>query len=389
MQIIEVTNSTLAKEFIEMAPKLYKDDVNYIRPWDHDIEDVFSKEKNKYFRQGDAIRWILQSEGKTIGRIAAFVHPNYERKKEATGACGFFECINNQAAANLLFDTAKQWLETQGKTIMEGPINFGEKDKWWGLLVEGFDPPLYGMNYNPTYYKDLFENYGFKDYYQQFVFRYDLSQPAPERFHRIYKGLIKDPNYRFEHATKKNLDKYAEDFRTVYNEAWAKAHAGFKPMRSEQTKQIMRQLKPIMVEETLIFAYYKEQPIGIFLSIPNLNQVIRYLNGKFGLWEKIKFIYHLKIKKSYDTLSAIIFGVVPEFQGKGVDAGLAVTGQFLMIDPGKYNYLEMMWIGDFNPKMIKIAKELNTTKSRTYITYRYLFDRSAEFKRHPVINVKK
>ncbi len=387
MQIIEVTTPQLERAFIEMAPPLYQTDQNYIRPWDHDISDVFSPEKNKYFREGEAIRWLVKLEDDYVGRIAAFIHPKFERKNEATGGCGFFECINDQDVANLLFDTAKQWLESKGKTMMQGPINFGEKDRWWGLLIEGFDPPLYAMNYNPPYYQELFEQYGFQDYYQQYVYRYDLKQPAPERFHKIYQNLIKDPNYRFEHAKKSQLDKYAEDFRIVYNEAWGKAHAGFKPMRKEQTKALLKQLKPIMIEEGFIYAYYKDQPIGIFVSMPNINQVVKYLNGKFGLWEKLKFIYYLKIKKSYNTLAGIIFGVVPEFQGRGVDAGLAVVGQHNLIDPGKFDYMELMWIGDFNPKMIKIADQLRAQKSKTYINYRYLFDRNAEFTRHPKINV--
>ncbi len=87
--------------------------------------------------------------------------------EQPTGGCGFFECIDNQQAADLLFDTAKNWLKQQGMEAMDGPINFGENDMWWGLLVEGFSRPYYGMNYNPPYYKRLFEHYGFKVLYEQ------------------------------------------------------------------------------------------------------------------------------------------------------------------------------------------------------------------------------
>lgn len=393
MQIVEVNTPELAKAFLKFPAKIYKDDPNYIRPWDHDITEVFDPTKNKWFRDGEVIRWMLQDAGGDwIGRIAAFVHPKLERNaKTPTGGCGFFECVNDQAAANLLFDTAKSWLEGKGKETMDGPVNFGEQDKWWGLLVDGFEPPLYGMNYNPRYYQPLFENYGFQNHFNQLVFRVSLTEPAPERFHKIYDKLAGDPDYTFTHATKKNLAKYAEDFRIVYNEAWGKAHAGFKPMRKAQTEAIMKALKPIMIEDALIYAYYKDRPIGIFLSVPNLNEIIKHLNGKFGIWEKIKFMWLLKVSKSFKNLSAIIFGVVPEFQGKGLDAALAVHGQKLLIDKaaGRYEFMELMWIGDFNPKMISIAESLNAYRTKTLTTYRYQFDRSLPFERHRVINMRK
>ncbi|MBX2844828.1 MAG: hypothetical protein KTR13_01335 [Saprospiraceae bacterium] len=390
MQVVEINSPELRKAFLELPVSLYKSDPNYIRPWDHDVENVFNPEKNKWFREGEVTRWLLKDgAGKFIGRIAAFTHPKIERNtKTPTGGCGFFECINDQSAANLLFNTAKAWLKTKGKESMDGPINFGEQDKWWGLLVQGFEPAQYGMNYNPPYYQELFENYGFGNYYNQNVFRYDLSKHAPEKFHKAYQKLIKDPDISFDHARKNNLAKYAEDFRQVYNEAWGKAHAGFKPMRKEQTAAIMKTLKPIMIEDTLIFAYHKERPIGIFLSIPNLNEIIKPLNGKFGLFQKLQFLWRLKITKSFRTLSAIIFGIVPDFQGKGVDAGLAVMGQKWMIEPGKYDFIELMWIGDFNPKMNNIAEQLDTKKSKVLTTYRYHFD-GRPVERHPIINVKK
>ena len=389
MQIIEVTTDALSKEFLDFPDTIYKNDPNYIKPWRHEIEAVFDPQKNKYFKEGEVIRWVLRDDSdNTIGRISAFTHPNFEKEDNKTGACGFFECINNQEAANLLFNTAKQWLQAKGKTRMDGPINFGEKDKWWGLLVEGFEPPLYGMNYNPPYYVDLFYDFGFQVYYNQLVFRYDLKNEIPRKIRITYeRAIAKDSNFRFEIADLSQLEKYADDFRIVYNEAWAKAHKGFKPMTTEQTLSLLKTMKPIMIKEALIFGYYQDRPIGIFISIPNINQIIQHLNGKFGWWEKVKFFYHLRIKKSFDTLSGVIFGIVPKFQGRGVETGLIVTGDKYLRAPGKFRFMEMMWIGDFNPKMISLVKQLGTEQSKKLATYRYLFNEDDVFERHPVVNV--
>ena len=155
MQLIPVNNQKAAKEFLEVAVQLYKNDRNWIRPLDKDINDVFNKEKNKSFRFGEVERWILKDYyGNLIGRIAAFVNKKYKNKGDdvAVGGMGFFECINDQQAAYILLDCAKNWLQQKGMEAMDGPINFGERDRWWGLVTEGFYEPLYCMNYNPPYY---------------------------------------------------------------------------------------------------------------------------------------------------------------------------------------------------------------------------------------------
>ncbi|MEQ1677341.1 MAG: hypothetical protein ABL876_11600, partial [Chitinophagaceae bacterium] len=140
MQLIEVTTPQLAKEFIRVNPEIHKSNPCYIRPLDKDVIEVFDPKKNKTFRTGEAIRWILKDEnGKLAGRIAAFTNKKYKNKGDdgPVGGIGFFDCINEQAAAELLFDVAKHWLLQKGMEAMDGPINFGERDRWWGLVVKG------------------------------------------------------------------------------------------------------------------------------------------------------------------------------------------------------------------------------------------------------------
>ncbi len=172
MQLIPVTSPELAQKFIQVPVILYKNDPNFIRPLDKDIEQVFDPKQNKFFRHGECERWLLiDDQQKTIGRVAAFIDKRTATKfEQPTGGMGFFECINNQAAANLLFDQCKNWLTTRGMEAMDGPINFGDRDKWWGLLVEEFSPASYGTNYNFPYYRNLFEHYGFQLYFKQYTY---------------------------------------------------------------------------------------------------------------------------------------------------------------------------------------------------------------------------
>jgi hypothetical protein len=387
MQVKEVRGQKAAKEFIEVNVAINKGNPDYIRPLDKDINDVFDEKKNKAFRAGTAKRWLLQdASGKNIGRIAAFTNKRYKNKGDdvPVGGVGFFECINNAEAAHLLFDTAKEWLALQGMEAMDGPINFGERDRWWGVVVEGFQPPLYGMNYNPPYYPALFENYGFQPFFHQLCLarnpKTQLSGKAFDR-HAIYE---KDPQFTVRNIRKKNLAKFAEDFTTVYNAAWA-GHGGLKQLKKDQVMIMFKKMAPVMDESIIWFAYKNEDPIAIFINLPDLNQWFKHLNGKFDLWHKLKFLWIKKTVKC-TKFTGLVFGVVPEFQGKGIDTFI-VGEAYKDVLKNDYEEYEMQWIGDFNPKMINVAQGIGEVyQTRKLTTYRYLFDRTKEFRRHPILD---
>ena len=181
MQVVAVNNSSLKNDFLNVPKILYKNDKNWICPLDSEVENVFNPKKNNFFNHGKCTCWVLKDDrGNLIGRVAAFINEkkayNYN---QPTGGMGFFECIDNQSAAFLLFDTAKEWLTEHGMQAMDGPINFGENDSFWGLLVEGFTPPSFGMNYNFPYYKKFFEAYGFVTEYEQLTNHINLTIPFP------------------------------------------------------------------------------------------------------------------------------------------------------------------------------------------------------------------
>ncbi len=388
MKLVEVTSPELAKAFLKVNVVINKGNPNYIQPLDKDINDVFDTKKNKSFRFGTVTRWILTNEeGELLGRIAAFTNRKYRNKGDEgpVGGIGFFDCINNQQAADLLFDVARHWLLQRGMEAMDGPINFGERDRWWGLVVEGFQEPLYGMNYNPPYYQSLFETYGFQPFFQQICLGMDPKKPLSTKIwdrHSIYE---KDPAFSSSHIYKDQLEKFAGDFATVYNKAWA-GHGGLKEMRKEQVVAMFKKMKPVMDEKIVWFAYHHQEPIAIFVNLPDLNQWFKYLNGKFDLLHKLKFLW-IKKTKPCKKFSGLVFGVVPEFQGKGIDAYMIAEAAKVVQSPVvPYTEYEMQWIGDFNPKMLNVAEGLGDVyRSRQLTTYRYLFDRTKEFKRHPIL----
>lgn len=387
MQLIEVTTPELAQEFLMVQVRLYKKDPNYIRPLDKDIDNVFDPKKNKLLRDDNAIRWILQDEkGKSIGRVAAFINKKTANTyDQPTGGMGFFDCINDQAAANMLLDACRNWLVEQGMEAMDGPVNLGERDKWWGVLLDGFYKPNYCMHYNYPYYKDLLENYGFQVYFYQYTYYRTVEDPVPPEFNEKAERILRDQRYHFRHLDKTDLMKFAQDFRKVYNKAWTK-HEGVKEMSEAQASAIMKTLKPVLDERIMWFAYFEEEPVGFFIAIPELNQLFQYVNGKMDLWGKLKFVFH-RWRGACTTMYGIVFGISPEHQAKGVEAAMVVAAGKLVQNNSSIPYkdLQMNWIGDFNPKMRKVIEQVGGRVYKTHATYRYLFDRTKEFKRMPIL----
>jgi len=384
MKFEEVKTKEQARRWLLLPLEIYKNDPNWIRPLDKDIEAVFDPEKNKFIKRGgEYSRWLLTDDaGKDIGRIAIFINKQY-RQEQPTGGIGFFECSNNQDAADALFDLAHRWLADRGMEAMDGPINFGERDRWWGLLVDGFHPPLYCMNYNPPYYQRLFENYGFKVYFNQICFAMPVQVELQEKFYDRHAALAKDPGYRAEMIDKGNLQQYVKDFTYIYNKAWA-GHGGGKQLEEKTVAAMFQSMKLVIDEHITWFIYYKDEPIAVWLNLPDLNQWFGKFNGRLGLLQKLWFLWLKKFGKC-NRFVGIVFGVIPEFQGKGVDAYLIVEAAKEIQKRGRYQRFEMQWIGDFNPKMINISESLGTTRNRTLSTYRYLFDANKEFKRHPIL----
>jgi GNAT superfamily N-acetyltransferase len=157
-----------------------------------------------------------------------------------------------------------------------------------------------------------------------------------------------------------------------------------REISSEQAQNLMKQIKPIMDEKLIWFAYADNLPAAFFIVIPDINQIVKHLNGKFDTWAKIKFLL-LKLKGTITRTKGIIFGVVPEHQGKGLESAIALQFRKAARDEPFYEYetMDMNWIGDFNPKMLRFTSKITQEVDKTYVTYRYLFDRNKIFERCP------
>ncbi|MBS1525131.1 MAG: GNAT family N-acetyltransferase [Bacteroidetes bacterium] len=373
MKITEVTDKKTRKAFLDVARAIYKNDPNWICPLDNDIEAVFDPQKNNFHSHGKCIRWILTGDnGELIGRVAAFI--NYQKAynyEQPTGGMGFFECINDEKAAFLLFDTAKAWLKGNGMQAMDGPINFGENDNFWGLLAEGFTPPSYGMNYNPPYYKKFFDSYGFKTQYEQITNHVDAHKPFPERFTKIAEWVAQKPGYEFKHLESKKIGQFAADFMEIYNDAW-KDFENFVPIVYETIMESFTKMKAIMDEKLIWFAYVNGEPAAFVVILPDANQMIKTLNGKLNLIGKLKFVYHRW--KGVKRMRAIVMGTKQKFQKHGLESALFIKLKEYILPLKQYDELELSWVGDFNDKMIALHHNMGGVFGKKHLTMRCIFD---------------
>jgi len=389
MKLNEVLSKSDEQAFIQVHILINKNNPNWIRPLDKDVLSIFDPKQNKYLLNGEVIRWTLTSDsGNLIGRIAAFVNKRYKNKgdKFPVGGIGFFDCTDDQKAANILFDAAKSWLMQRGMQAMDGPINFGDRDKWWGVLTEGFHPPIYNMNFNPPYYQSLFEKYGFQAFYNQICWSLAVASDSHQldpKFYEAHQEYAGNPDFRAVHILKSQLPKFAEDLSIVYNKAWAK-HEGNKELSPQQALRLLKSMKPVLDEKLIWFVYHKDQPVVMWINLPDINQIIKHLDGQFGIWSKLKF-FLIKTFGKNTGFVGLVFGIVPEFQGSGLDYYMIVEAEKVIKSTRSYKNLELYWQGDFNPKILNISKNLGSKKSRNLITYRYIFDRNIPFERHPIL----
>lgn len=384
MRVIPAQTAAQKQAFLDLPRKLYADDPNWVGPLDIELRALFDPRKNPHFAEGEAQWWIVQSaSGETVGRIATFIYyPKARRYAVPTGGIGFLECVEDYAVAEALLSTAQGWLTERGMQAADACINFGENDRFWGVLIEGFDtPPSYGMPYNKPYYADFLTRYGFELYFRQESRELDLRQ-IPERIIRIAQRAAQKEGVRFAYPELKNLRRYALDFMTIYNDAW-QFHEHFVPLTEERVLRLVENLRPILIEEMIYFAYVENEPAGIILAIPDLNQIFRPWRGQPTLWQILGFLWRKRHKYAWYRRKGILtrarvmlMGVRPKYQKRGLESALAYLPVPPVITMG-ITHAELSWVGDFNPAMLAVLEATQARRSRVHATFRHYFTPAA------------
>lgn len=369
IEIQKVISDKQNKLFLAFPDLVNKNNSHYIRHLDKDVMAVFDTSQNNYFKTGNAARWIVLSEGEIIGRIAAFYHK--EKPEEPFAGIGFFDSIDDQNVAFTLFDTAIDWLRKEGvKGEIMAPVNFGERDSFWGLLVEGFDAGAsYKENFNLPYYKSFFETYGFVKKIEQSTSAITRDTFNFERFSKLASRVFSNPKYTFEFLKHNQAEKFAKDFVAIYNEAW-KIHENYRPLTYDRILEQMKQMAAIAPEELNWFVYADGVPAGFYINVLNINPVFKKSKGRFDLFTKLRFLMN---KSKINKIRGIVFGVIPAYHNLGLEVGMIMKMYEQILTP-KYAHIEsaeLAWVGDFNPKMLSMFESMGAHTVKKHITYTY------------------
>ena len=351
----------------------YAGNPQYVYPLRSDIEGILS-ERNAAFT-GDNLRlWVVTGpDNRPVGRVAAFV--DEARNAELAlpvGGMGFFECPDNGAAADLLLTAAEDWLRARGMQAVDGPINFGERDKFWGLLTRGWYRPIYQETYNPPYYQRLLEERGYQPHEQCLTMRGVVAEFPGDRLGKLADRVRDRYGLYTKQIDRRHLRQGADDFAEAYNAAF-NHWPYFKPLTGDDIYPTFRQMKPIMDPHLTCLAYNREgRPIGLAGLIPDINCFLGGTRGKLDLLGLPKFLWRLKFQRRPRNCKGIAFGIAQEYQRQGVYP-LMVNAMFTSGNyhtSRTYRYVDMATIRGHNQLMVDTCRQMNTEIHRVHVAYR-------------------
>ncbi|HEV2391415.1 MAG TPA: GNAT family N-acetyltransferase [Verrucomicrobiae bacterium] len=366
LQIVSLSRSSRdINRFLNVSYCIYNGDPNWVAPLLMDLKKVFTDD-NPLFEHAKMQLWVASRNGRDIGRIAGIIDETHNRLVEPGAFFGFFECLNDPAAAGALLKTMADWAAQAGLKRVLGPMNPTTNDEC-GLLVEGFDsPPVFMMTYNPRYYVDLVEADGFRKAKDLLAFHIDLSNIPMDRLTRI-GGKVKqrNPGLAFRPVLRKTLDQDIVKIKEVYNAAWQQ-NWGFVPMTDAEVDFMAERLKPLLMEGLIWLAEAGSQPVGFLLALPDYNPALQPLRGRLLTPRVLGFIPYLMGWKRPKRTRVLTLGVTEKYRSKGIESALLIEGLKVGFDAG-VTESEASWILEDNVMMCRVLEAIG---GRVYKRYR-------------------
>ncbi len=366
-ELVEVTGGKHFKDFIDLPYELYGDDPNWVPLLKVLTKRTVRGKDNALFSNGVHKIYILKDKKKTIGRLIAGIDEKANREKGfKRGYITLFECINDKKAAFMLFDAARSWLKQKGMEFIEGPVSPTNGDDYRALLLEGYDsPPVLFDSYNPPYYIDLFEAYGFEKYRDFFAFHFTADRFPSERFVKVVDYALKKYDFHIDTLDAKNLDSEAEDIRSVLFKAVPESWTHFVIPSVEDIKKEAGMLMMFLDPELVCIARKNDtgEPIGFVVGVPDYNQVFMKMNGRLFPFGIFKFLYY---KRKITRIRVFIQFVIPEYQGRAVNAAIFYH---YMKNAQRKGLIEAegSTVGEGNDQSMRV---LEATGGKVYKTYR-------------------
>ena len=363
VRVSEATGFLRRRAFLRIPWSIYKGDANWVPPLLMQVRQSLNTRKNPFYHRAKIKLFLAEKGGRPAGRTAAIVNDAHnEFHGEKTGFFGFFECIDDQPVADALLSAAKGWVAGQGMSNLRGPVSPSTNHEC-ALLVDGFDrPPMIMMPYNPPYYAQLLERFGFRK--AKDIYAYELTTEAfAPRLYKLADAFAKRSKLEVRPIDVRNFASEIKVIRGIYNSAWEK-NWGFVPVSDEEFDHLAYDMKQILEPSLALIGFADGRPAGFSISLPNINAALRSANGRlfpFG------FIRLLRGMKKIRSARNLLMGVVPEFRRLGLDV-LMYARTVEAVKQLGYSWGELSWILEDNVEMRQMLEKVG---ARAYKTCRF------------------
>ncbi len=369
-EILPVETLRDRKAFVGFQYELYRHDLNWVPYLRSERMEFTDRQRCPFFEHGDVAFFRAVRRGRTIGTIAAIRNDRHnEFHGERTGFFGLFDVIEEYPVAEALFDAAREWVKAQGMDTLRGPMSYSTNEEC-GLLIDGFDmPPVVMMTYNPRYYPEFVERYGFRKARDLYAYRVRAAEIGedgagwPAKVRRAAEVAQKRYKVQVRKVNMRRLEEEIALAKQVYNDAWSR-NWGFVPVTDAEFDHLARALKPFLDPDLVFIAEVDGRPVGVSVTLPDVNQA--FIGVRDGRLFPVGWIKYLWGRRRINAARVIIMGVVKEYQLRGIDAIFYLRTLEEAWRKG-YEWGEMSWILEDNLPMRQAAEALN---GRIYKTYR-------------------
>jgi len=367
VEVVPVTGRAEMKAFIDLPRLIYHGDPNWIPPLKSDMSKLLAPKSHPFWKFSERELFLARRGREEVGRIAAIVDGNYNRfHQEKMGIWGFFESTHDPEVAVALFSTAEHWVREKGMKFFRGPLNPSTNYEV-GLLVQGFtSPPTLMMTYNPSYYPELVRYCGFKKEKDLLAFLFSKDYEPPDWAIPLAERVASKGEITIRHINPKALVTEIILLNRVYNECWA-GNWGFVPMTDGEIAENAKSLTPILDPELAFFLCHKDEPIGVFVCLPDVNPLLKRFNGKLGVSALIKkHLYWSEIT----GLRILMFGVKEKYRQMGAPFVAFDHIMRVLRNQDKYRYIEAGWTLEDNDAINRFFIEGGTDPYKRYRIYR-------------------
>ncbi len=349
------------RAFLDAQRHFYHGDPHFVPPLAFADAWQVDRRRNPFFADAEADFSIARRGRELVGRISAvrnFAHDRFHGDR--IGFFGHFEATDREAAHALLAH-AEQWLEAHGATAVRGPVDLSTNYRC-GLLVDGDPgPPMMMMPYNPPWYAEWIEGFGFAKAKDLLALLLEARTATPERFERVAERIRERTGARIRPARMSRWREELDLLWRLYNRIWER-NWGFVPMSEGEFRRAARDLKPIAVPELITFVEIDGQPVAFAINVPDANAMVQACNGRllpFGWWR------FLRARKRVRRTRVLTLGVLPEHRKMGLDALLLHYYQRVNPELG-YPECEANWILEDNRDMLRVLYSLGAREYRRY-----------------------